>query len=140
MRAAISAVSSCMSIDGRTEPDVLGPIGGVRPPWGVPCVDPAAWGYTVEDHLRGIAGCYEVVSDDPDAKVEEGGTAPYSTRLLVLRPVDPQRFNHTVLLNWQNVSAGYEQPAPSEGELYQGYVWVGVSAHSRCSSGELWMP
>jgi hypothetical protein len=118
-------------VTGRTEPEVLGPIDGARPPWGVPRVDPAAWGYTVEEyHLRGIAACYEVVSDDPAARVEveEGGTAPYHTRLLVMRPVDPQRFNHTVLLNWQNVSAGYEQPAPSEGELYQGYAWVGVSA------------
>ncbi len=61
-------------------------------------------------------------------EVEECGTAPY-------RPVSwscgrwtRTRFNHTVLLNWQNVSAGYEQPAPSGGELYQGYAWVGVSA------------
>ena len=60
--------------------------------------------------------------------MEEAGTAPYRTRVLVMRPKDPARFNHTVLLNWQNVSAGYEQPAPSEGELYQGYAWVGVSA------------
>ena len=77
-----------------------------------------------------MAACYEVVSDHPGAKVEveECGTAPYRTRLLVVRPVDPARFNHTVLLNWQNVSAGYEQRAPSDGELYQGYAWVGVSA------------
>ncbi len=90
-----------------------------------------AFGYTVaEYHLRGVAACYEVVSDDPDGEVEveEAGTAPYRTRVLVMRPTDPAHFNHTVLLNWQNVSAGYEQPAPSEGELYEGYAWVGVSA------------
>ncbi len=77
-----------------------------------------------------MAACYEVVSDDAGAKleVEECGAAPYRTRLLVARPMDPARFNHTVLLNWQNVSAGYEQRVPSDGELYQGYAWVGVSA------------
>ncbi len=118
-------------MSGRAGPEVLGPIAGDRPPWGIPRADPAAFGYTVEEYrLRGVAACYEVVSDDLAAgvEVEEGGSAPYLTRLLVMRPVDPRRFNHTVLLNWQNVSAGYEQRAPSEGELFGGYAWVGVSA------------
>ena len=118
-------------VSGRAGPEVLGPIAGEGPPWGMPKADPAAFGYTVEEYrLRGVAACYEVVSDDPAAgvEVEEGGSAPYLTRLLVMRPVDPRRFNHTVLLNWQNVSAGYEQRAPSEGELFEGSAWVGVSA------------
>jgi hypothetical protein len=88
-------------------------------------------GYCVEEYqMRGIAACYKRPTDDPAAgmEVEEGGTASYHTRLLVIRPTDPTCFNHTVLLNWQNVSAGYEMPAPSDGELYEGYVWVGVSA------------
>jgi hypothetical protein len=127
----VGVLRQLVVVDGRTGPEVLGPIDGARPPWGLPRVDPAAFGYTVEEyHLRGVAACYEVVVDDPAAKVEveECGMAPYTTRLLVVRPVDLTRFNHTVLLNWQNVSAGYEQPAPSGGELYQGYAWVGVSA------------
>ncbi|HEX4244499.1 MAG TPA: alpha/beta hydrolase domain-containing protein [Acidimicrobiales bacterium] len=94
-------------------------------------MDPAAFGYSVEEYqLRGVAACYQRVADHPAARiaVEELSTAPYCTRLLIMRPTDPTRFNHTVLLNWQNVSAGFEMPAPSEGELYEGYVWVGVSA------------
>jgi hypothetical protein len=94
-------------------------------------VDPEQFGYRVEEYqLSGVAGCYQQSTDHPGARieVEELGTAPYRTRLLVIRPADPTQFNHTVLLNWQNVSAGYESWAPSDGELYQGYAWVGVSA------------
>lgn len=120
-----------MTAGDRGEPEVLGPIEGSHPPWGVPRSDPAAFGYHVEEYqMRGVAACYERRTDDPAARieVEEVGTASYHTRLLVVRPSDPARFNHTVLLNWQNVSAGFEMPAPSDGELYEGYAWVGVSA------------
>jgi hypothetical protein len=113
------------------QPEVLGPIKATRPPWGVPRVDPAALGYIVEEYqLCGVAACYEVVADQAGSNVEVKvmGTAPYHTRLLVMRPADPERFNHTVLLNWQNVSGGFESFAPSDGELYEGYAWVGVSA------------
>src|SRR5665213_55300 len=120
-----------MMADDRVQPDVQGPVDGSRPPWGVRRVDPAQFGYRVEEYqLSGVAACYQQSTDHPGAQVEveELGTAPYRTRLLVIRPADPTQFNHTVLLNWQNVSAGYESWAPSDGELYQGYAWVGVSA------------
>ena len=55
------------------------------------------------------------------------GEARYRTRILVVRPGDPARFNGTVLLNWQNVSAGIEGGAPAGRDL-RGYAWVGVSA------------
>lgn len=116
---------------GRVQPEVLGPVTGSRPAWGIPRVDPAAFGYTVQEYqLSGVAACYQIVTHHPagEIEVEELGTAPYRTRLLVIRPADPTRFNHTVLLNWQNVSAGMESFAPSDGELYEGYAWVGVSA------------
>ena len=58
-------------MSGTAEPEVLGPVDGPRPPWGFPNADPGLFGYTVEEyHLRGVAACYEVVSDDPDAEVE----------------------------------------------------------------------
>ena len=116
---------------GRVQPEVLGPVTGSRPAWGIPRVDPAAFGYTVQEYqLSGVAACYQIVTHHPagEIEVEELGTAPYRTRLLVIRPADPTRFNHTVLLNWQNVSAGVESGAPSAGEVYEGYAWVGVSA------------
>jgi hypothetical protein len=94
-------------------------------------VHPQVLGYVVEEYqLCGVAACYEQVTDHPggNVEVEVTGTAPYRTRILVMRPADPAFFNHTVLLNWQNVSAGCESVAPSDGELYEGYAWVGVSA------------
>jgi hypothetical protein len=113
------------------QPDVLGPIGGARPPWGTPRVESLPDGYVVEEfQLLGVAGCYQRRAGEPlaTADVEMVGSASYHTRLLVVRPADPATFNHTVLLNWQNVSAGFEQSAPSRGEPYEGYAWVGVSA------------
>jgi hypothetical protein len=84
-------------------PDVLGPVTGPRPPWGAPRVDPARYGYCVKEYqLRGVAACYEAVAERSggEVEVEEVGAAAYHTRLLVIRPEHPARFNHTVLLNW----------------------------------------
>ena len=38
----------------------------------------------------------------------EPGEPPYKTRIVVVRPEDPARFNGTVVVLWNNVSAGYE--------------------------------
>ena len=66
----------------------------------------------------------------PDGRwsVAEYARAPYRTRLLVLRPHRAEDANGTVVVGWQNVSAGYESGAPTHGEMYEGYTWVGVSA------------
>ena len=58
---------------------------------------------------------------------------PYKTRLVVRRPTNPQRFNGTVILEWQNVTAGYDIDASWIGGnakhfMREGYAWVGVSA------------
>ena len=45
-----------------------------------------------------------------------------------MRPAAADRFNGTVAVNWQNVSAGFETGAPADGEIFEGYAWVGVSA------------
>jgi len=115
--------------------EVVGPITGARPPFGVPRLDVSDRGYVVEEfQIAGTASAY-VAADGAQHRVdgrwelEAAGTADYVTRLLVIRPSDPARFNGTVLLNWQNVSAGAEMRAPSGGELYDGgFAWVGVSA------------
>jgi hypothetical protein len=55
-------------------------------------------------------------------------TAPFRTRILVVRPADPARFNGTAVLSWLNVTAGYELGTADDDELLSGYAWVGVSA------------
>jgi len=82
-----------------------------------------------EYHIEGVASAYRASGPQgPPFEAVEDGQAAYRTRILVVRPIDPGRFNGTVVLNWQNVSAGFESRAPSDGEPYEGYAWVGVSA------------
>ncbi|MFN9926657.1 MAG: alpha/beta hydrolase domain-containing protein, partial [Phenylobacterium sp.] len=59
-------------------------------------------------------------------------TAPYATRIVVVRPADPKRFNGTVAVEWLNVTAGLDA-APDWSYLHRelmrgGYAYVGVSA------------
>jgi len=120
--------------EGSTTAAIVGPIIGSQPPWGAPTTDLDRYGYVVEEyHLEGSAAGHQLVGDPPapvDGRwtVEEFARAPYRTRLLVVRPRDAARFNGTVVATWLNVSAGFEHGAPSSGEIFQGYAWVGVSA------------
>jgi len=61
-------------------------------------------------------------------------TAPYVTRLLVRRPLDPARFNGTVIVEWLNVTSGFDIDIVA-GELWRetlrsGYAYVGVSTQT----------
>jgi hypothetical protein len=114
--------------------EVTGPIDGDRPPYGAPPADALAErGYVVEEfQLAGLATAYAIAgastpTSDGRWEIEPFAEGDFRTRLLVVRPDDPARFNGTVVLNWQNVSAGFEGGAPSGGELYDGYAWVGAS-------------
>ncbi|MBS4210894.1 alpha/beta hydrolase domain-containing protein [Neobacillus rhizophilus] len=57
---------------------------------------------------------------------------PYKTRMLIRRPVSPQQFNGKVIVEWLNVTSGYNLDAmwmaSSEHFLREGYAYVGVSA------------
>ena len=88
-----------------------------------------------EFFLEGTATAYTNLSEltqDGAWSVEPGEEAQYKTRIVVKRPVDPADFSGNVLVEWLNVSAGFETP-PSWGtgqlEMRRGgAVWVGVSA------------
>ena len=60
------------------------------------------------------------------------GSAPFRTRVVIRRPVDPSRFSGTVVIEWLNVSGGVdadpEYASLREEILRRGDVWVGVSA------------
>lgn len=124
-----------MSAAANIDVSVQGPIRSLLPPYGAPPDQELdAHGYVCEEYqLGGTAVSYRHGGDadppiDGRCLAEPVAEAPYRTRILVVRPRDPARFNGTVLLGWQNVSAGFEQPAPAGGEVYRGYAWVGVSA------------
>lgn len=61
-------------------------------------------------------------------------TAPYTTRVLVERPIDSHRFNGTVWLEWLNVSggldAGPDWTLAHNEAVREGAVWIGVSAQA----------
>jgi hypothetical protein len=112
---------------------VSGPVSGAQPPYGSPLRLPAEAGYVCEEFLiEGSTMAYLHAEGRPDPHghwlIDEYGEGDFRTRILVVRPLDPTRFNGTVLLHWLNVSAGREIERPDSDELYRGYAWVGVSA------------
>ena len=64
--------------------------------------------------------------------VTENGSAPYKTRIVVYRPIDPKKFDGTVTLEWLNVSGGLDAGAnwtmDHLEQIREGMVWVGVTA------------
>src|SRR5260370_4509858 len=93
-------------------------------------------GYTLEDFfLEGTATSFEPVGsagEDGHWQVTPSGQAPFVTRLVVCRPSDPAAFTGTVVLEWLNVSAGFDAPAhwmlTHRQVVRAGWAWVGVSA------------
>jgi hypothetical protein len=115
---------------------VIGPVtGGNRGrPFGSSVRDLAAEGYIEEEFfLDGEATLY-ALADGTDYRYDgqwatrERATVPFRTRILVRRPVDRERFNGVVIVNWNNVSAGFELPCAMGAEIIEsGSAWVGAS-------------
>ena len=98
--------------------------------------DLATLGYQeTEFSVEGSATSYELQGErgaDGRWDVTPGAEAPFRTRFVVRRPIDPDRFSGTVVVEWHNVSAGIDA-APDWGFFHrhlaaQGHAWVGVSA------------
>ena len=66
------------------------------------------------------------------ARALDGTTAPYTTRIIVFRPDARSRFNGTVMLDWVNVTAQFENAVDTlearEMLLREGWAYVHVSA------------
>ncbi len=127
-----------MSAQAADTPTVSGPVSGGAHgrPFGSSFADLKAFAYVEEEYfIAGDATAYgaaKPLTSDGIWRVAPAGTQPYKTRILVRRPKDPARFNGTVVLEWQNVSGGFDVDA-EWGYAYpslmrDGYVWVGVSA------------
>ena len=121
-------------------PTVIGPVPSTATP-GDPShdypffaaiADLAEAGYVEEEFFfDGTASRYSIASPLATATVLDGGF-PYRTRMVVRRPASAKRFNGTVLMEWQNVTAGYDLDAlwlaMSDHLIRRGYAWIGVSA------------
>jgi hypothetical protein len=137
--AGPAVVSNAAASAAVPEPTVSGPVTGGN---GVPVMlggtsfDLTQVGYQQSEFfVSGMARSYV-----PEAPLTENGrwrtmvasSAPYATRILVYRPIDPHKFNGNVVVEWLNVSGGVDA-APDWNLSHnflirQGYAWVGVSA------------
>jgi hypothetical protein len=98
--------------------------------------DLADVGYLLEEFfLESTAASFEAAGPaGPDGfwPVRPAGRAPFVTRMVVCRPADHGAFTGTVILEWLNVSAGFDAPAywmlTHRQIVRAGWAWVGLSA------------
>jgi hypothetical protein len=118
-------------------PTISGPVTGGTHGWafGASVTNLAQHGYDEAEYfLDGNAVRYRLAPHtgyafDGRWSVEVAATLPFRTRMLVRRPVDPARFNGTVIVSWNNVSNGWDAAVPLTPEVWdEGYAWVGVTA------------
>ncbi|MDR0435653.1 MAG: hypothetical protein LBH11_02630 [Propionibacteriaceae bacterium] len=114
---------------------VTGPItsGSHGTPFAAYYGDISEIGYLEEEYfLSGVAQHYVPIGEltsDGKWTLESGSTAPYTTRILVRRPTDPAKFNGTVIVEWANVSSGFDFPIGDPVGMYQeGFAYVLVTA------------
>jgi hypothetical protein len=98
--------------------------------------DLAEVGYEVQEYfVAGSASSFTNLTElgaDGLWEVEAAGQADYKTRIVVHRPINPEDFSGTAVVEWLNVSSGFDIPpswAAGHVELYRsGHAWVAVSA------------
>jgi len=115
---------------------IEGPVAGGKRGWAFarPLIDLAAKGYVEEEYfLSGDATTYAAAPGTDMGRDGKWNIAPkakvrFKTRFLVYRPVDSKTFNGTVVVCWNNVTAGYELFFGESPEvLTDGYAYVCAS-------------
>jgi hypothetical protein len=120
-------------------PTVTGPVTGGTPDIPVNAMlasYKSKYGYKeTEFFMQGIATAYRpsgVLGADGRWNVVPSTKAPYKTRLLVRTPVDPKKFNGTVIVEWFNTTAGRDADPDfgfaGQEMMRSGAAYVGVSA------------
>ena len=98
--------------------------------------NPSVVGYEQSEFfLSGTATAYkssQPLTKDGKWHVTPQTTAPYTTRVVVYRPVDPSKFDGTVVVEWLNVTGGIDAPAAWLNAhiqmIRQGMAFIGVDA------------
>jgi Alpha/beta hydrolase domain len=126
--------SALEAVSRTARPTVTGPIRGGRHGWpfGAFYGNIGALGYVEEEYfIAGQALRFAPVgalSQDGRWSVEPTNPGPYKTRILVRRPANPKAFNGTVIVEWTNVSEGYDLEFCDPLGVYDGFAYVAVSA------------
>jgi hypothetical protein len=144
LRSSVVVLGSllCSSIPGLvaadvTVPSIIGPVSGPgSPSLASTTFSLAPSGYLEEEFFATGAATGYVndgnLSADGKWSVSPGDTAGYTTRILVRRPLARERFSGTVVVEWLNVSSGFDAAhdwtLAHTMLLRDGFVWVGVSA------------
>ncbi|MDG2029182.1 MAG: alpha/beta hydrolase domain-containing protein [Acidimicrobiales bacterium] len=95
-------------------------------------------GYSMSEFvISGTATSYTSaapLSADGRWPVTPEATAPYSTRAVVVQPVDPEQFSGTVIVEWFNVTSGLDAAVDwqytHDEIIREGHAYVGVSAQA----------
>jgi hypothetical protein len=136
-----TSVSSASANGTAADPTVSGPIlpsSGIEPATLGTTFPLSEVGYEQSEYfISGTATSYVPTSPlttDGRWSVTAKSTAPFKTRVVVYRPIDPSKFNGTVVVEWLNVTGGLDD-APewvlTHNELIRdGFAWVGVSAQA----------
>jgi hypothetical protein len=135
--SALSALTAATDAAGVPAPTVTGPIASVAVgdashdyPFFASIVDLKARGWVEEEFfVEGTANRYTMQGQET-ATVRDSAH-PYKTRLLVRRPANASAFTGTVVVEWNNVTAGRDLDIDwfqsHEHFIRSGYAWVGVT-------------
>jgi hypothetical protein len=116
--------------------NLTGPVTGGRRGWpfSASLDDLSAVGYVEEEYfVEGEAHSYRALGEfGPDGRwvAEPAGTAEFRTRVLLQRPADRAAFNGTVVVGWNNVTAGYELLAELPILVEEGYAYACASVQA----------
>ena len=118
---SLAAVATVSKIDGK--------------PFNASVMDLAKQGYVEEEFfISGTARTYDIPRDQMSNAIASDATHPFKTRMVVRRPASAAKFNGTVIVEWTNVSEGFDNEVEwfHSGEHFvrSGYAWVGVSAQN----------
>jgi hypothetical protein len=100
--------------------------------------DIAPLGYQVDEFfISAKANSYKLAdkaTNDGKWEAVPAGTAPYTTRIVVVRPSDPAKFSGAVVVEWLNVSGGLDVPVDwnmvHREIVRRGHGYVAVSAQA----------
>jgi hypothetical protein len=115
-------------------------------PFNASMLDLARQGYVEEEFfIQGAARSYDIPRDQMSNATASASTHPYKTRIVVRRPANAAKFNGTAIVEWTNVSEGFDNEVDwfhsAEHLVDAGYVWVGVSAQNvGVSALKQWSP
>lgn len=155
--AALAALALVNSASGAVpNPVVTGPIAALGlpadPSHNYPFFSTTAnltkFGYVEEEFFfEGTANRYNLPSQGNASVIDTGHH--YRTRMIVRRPLSPSGFNGMVVMEWQNVFAGYDFDLgwvmASDHLMRRGYAWIGVSCqrasiHQAGTGLKAWSP